>query len=163
LKLNKHCPLCKVAVNAKPNRNIIIDNVVETIVKHLPEIFFNERNKKIEEHKKLENESLQKLNKLVETATKSKSQFLDIQNTWTMKQRDIFQKGVTKFVGIAKIKYCELTGFTATWLKTASYSQLAKACVNIGVSIPENSLGVKSQNAQDLREKLETFLENLLF
>jgi hypothetical protein len=129
----------------------------------LPDIFFNERNKKIEEHKKLENESLQKLNKLVETATKSKQQFLDIQKQWTPKQRDIFQKGVFRFVGIAKIKYCELTGFTSTWLKTANYPQLARACINIGVSIPENSQGVKSQNANDVREKLETFLENLLF
>eukprot|EP01080_Neovahlkampfia_damariscottae_P005685 gene5685-9506_t len=163
LKQKKKCPICNKGVTAKPNRNIIIDNVVETIVKQLPEVYFEERNVKIEKQKKIEEESLKKLSNLVETAKKGKQQFLDIQKPWSSKNRETFQKGLMKFTGKARIQYCQLTGFTQSWIKQANYNQLIKACNNIGISIPENSKGQKTQNADEIKEKLETFLENLLF
>jgi len=163
MKEIKSCPICKTKITSKPTRNIIIDNVVEVIVKQLPEIYYQERNLRIEKQKKLEEESLKKLTTLVETAKKGKQQFLDIQKIWTSKNRETFQKGLLRFIGKARVQYCELTGFTLNWIKKANYKQLIKACQNIGVSVPQNSQGKQTQNSDDVKEKLETFLENLLF
>lgn len=157
-KSSKNCPSCRKPILKKPIRNLSIDNILEKLTQKMSPEEIKNRKERISENIKKENEGIQKLSLMVKKAQQTGQKFLKLDTLWTTKEKLTFRQGVEQYLGKARIMYCGLTGLSEEWIKNSNFQNLSRACQNLDIPFPESRNGVKTQNADDLRECLKDFL-----
>jgi hypothetical protein len=145
----KQCPVCRHHVVKAPVRALSIDSLVNKLISKLPQ----EEQEQWKDRISLTSEESQiaKLKELVNMAKEKKLRFLHITETWSLNERKVFQEGVCRYVGAARMLYCETTGLTKEFIDFAPYTVLSTAATNLEIPCLHMTL-------EQLKQKLLDFI-----
>lgn len=159
----------------QPIRNISLQGVLEKLEMLLSEEDKKERREREAEIMKKEEEDLNKLNTLIQTAKNRGMKFLKIEDEWSEHDKKVFMAGLAKYSGVkAKQVYLDLTGLNLEVIAKLTGNMLQRVCNNLDISAlyknkqsMTESVRNRSNNQQLLdiegtREKLREFWRNEL-
>lgn len=170
-----NCPICRKKMTKQPIRNISLQGVLEKLEMLLSEEDKKERREREAEILKKEEEDLNKLNALIQTAKNRGMKFLKIEDEWSDHDKKVFMAGLAKYSGVkAKQVYLDLTGLNLEVIAKLTGSMLQRVCNNLDISplykykqSMVESVRNRSNNQQLLdvegtRERLREFWRNEL-
>ena len=151
----KHeCPVCRSAVESKPNRSNQLDNMVQLVMDDSERLGFEQRKRRHTDKMNRQHQGLESLRKRLEDASANKETFLNIADEWTQGQKATFEQGVNQYRGTARQQYCDATGLTRDFVETAPLPALVKAAINVGLI---HTSGEDEDHA-NLRKRMHMFI-----
>lgn len=151
----KHeCPVCRSAVESKPNRSNQLDNMVQLVMDDSERLGFEQRKRRHTDKMNRQHQGLESLRKRLEDASANKETFLNIADEWTQGQKATFEQGVNQYRGTARQQYCDATGLTRDFVETAPLAALVKAAINVGLI---HTSGEDEDHA-NLRKRMHMFI-----
>jgi hypothetical protein len=120
-----------------PAQNKFIQQVIDLYVPTLDEeeIIMQEERKK--EHEEFFDLEIERFRTVITEAAGNGTKFLKIDKKWSDKEKRIFRIGLERYEGQELSIYCDLTGFSKTFIENAKFSELLTAARNVDTQIPQ--------------------------
>jgi hypothetical protein len=154
LKEKKSCPTCRKMVLKPPAPNKKMYEIIEKIMEFQTEDRDDFELRRME-HKYYSDMEFAKFQETIANAIKNGTKFLNIKQRWSAANVRVFRVGLERYMGRELIQYCDLTGLTKEYIKTATARELFIAARNVSAPIPQSSAGIDYDR---LRKALEDVL-----
>ena len=99
-----------------------------------------------------------KLKVVIEQAKDEGKNFLSINDSWNLEERDLFRRGVIMYRGPARIEYCKTTGLTSDMADSSTMDELVDIAINVGILDDEDEVDEKYPSLAALRNRLKMFI-----
>ena len=150
----KHeCPVCRSAVESKPNRSNQLDNMVQLVMDDTERRAYEVRKRKHKGKMERQHFALESLRKRLADASAKNETFLAIKDTWSQGQKATFEQGVNQYRGTAREQYCDATGLSRDFVETSQLPELLNAAANVGL-IPQGD----NNEHPNLRKRMHMFI-----